>query len=740
MRSPSEMNDMSVPGTSFVHTECPTHPCEDGQTKKKSKSYSRQETNAGFRPEMLNACSVERERNQTDRCVPESSTPECQATNNASLAISSGKCALQLKGIPITRSFEMSGLGSISAARGSGKYWTESKGALFQNLLWPRGTGFVDSHLTWSNGSASATTHASWFLVRTLKATPSLSHPTSWPSQRCLLANITVEEDIGAEEFLLKRNEAHRKTQDKALAKKAGQLLKKNEKISADDKRTMDEAALKEKLEAKKRLIDERKHSIDIGEKRTRLYRLHGSKEQYTFLRQQRGIYRYVYNKCVSSHIEAKATNAELDEKTMRAKFEPDQAWKDREQEWGLAAPNHLRVRAIADFSSNYASAKTNSRLKGNTFRMGFLSKKDDKRKFNIPIHKQQINALTGSHSQDIPHRKRSKRARRRKQRNKRKRKNKRKRASRTAKKEQPKRKTIVFQYMSRRCPGNGVFTINVSNRDEFPTSADAFGHGPEFVYKSGVWYLAVTSTKSIPPAPSHSGEPQKLRVCSIDPGVKTFLTVYDPQDGSITEIGTSKDSLARIKNPNSKLSTHARLERLRRIESRTMSRLSNLKKELVESGKSGAGLRKLKHLIKRVQANKLGRIRAKRASLVREMHYKAAKYLTRNYDVIMMPYFDTKGMMEQKGRMRRKTKRAMRDLNFSAFRSRLMTSAENQGVTWLEVGEAYTSRQCVACGTVNTHLTCKDRMVVCRNNECGLSMARDAHGAIAIFVRNAFV
>ena len=448
---------------------------------------------------------------------------------------------------------------------------------------------------------------------------------------------------------------------------------------------------------------------------RTRLYRLHGTKKQYEFLRQQRGICRHLYNLCLSDmkahyksnkniiHFlyfllnsdEIELTEAEitsikkniyeymfLSEKILRTKYQSDSYWIDNNKLWGLLIPSNLRTFTIKNLLSNTLVAYKTSKC---NFNMRFLSKKQDKLTYQISVSTQQINIKTG-----------------------------------TVISSDKSKKDVLFQYMNRKCPNEGKFTVRVYDKDKFPNSKLDFQHDCRLIYRSGCWYIAISSDVNINPPVDIT------RACAIDLGCKTPATVYDPQDGSITEIGGSNDSLERIKDQTKTLSSHARLERLRRLYRRGQSRLSIQRKK--------SFTRKEKHKCKRIERY-LRRISFKKKYLIDELHYKMIQYLTSNYDVIIMPYFDTQRMIKSK-KLSKKSKRALLDLNFSLFRQRLINKVEIQGKIWLEVDESYTTKSCVRCGHIKQHMGLTQRTFECQR--CHLKLGRDAHSAISILVKNA--
>lgn len=139
-----------------------------------------------------------------------------------------------------------------------------------------------------------------------------------------------------------------------------------------------------------------------------------------------------------------------------------------------------------------------------------------------------------------------------------------------------------------------------------------------------------------------------------------------------------------------------------------------------------------------RIRIHRLGRLRRRKKNLVQELHHKTIADITRRADVVMLPYFDTQNMMRHgadgQRRRPRKSNRAMRDLNHSLFRQRLITTVETQGKVWTEAPEAYTTKTCGEGGHIN-RLALTDRVFVCR--ACKFSMDRDVHSSMQVFVRN---
>ena len=100
--------------------------------------------------------------------------------------------------------------------------------------------------------------------------------------------------------------------------------------------------------------------------------------------------------------------------------------------------------------------------------------------------------------------------------------------------------------------------------------------------------------------------------------------------------------------------------------------------------------------------AGRRARLRQKIVNLVDELHWQAARWLTSNYKVILLPTFETQDMTRRAGRrIRSKTARMMLSLRHYEFKRRLLRKAWQRGVLVLEVNEAYTSKTCSWDGSV---------------------------------------
>lgn len=210
--------------------------------------------------------------------------------------------------------------------------------------------------------------------------------------------------------------------------------------------------------------------------------------------------------------------------------------------------------------------------------------------------------------------------------------------------------------------------------------------------------------------------EIKKKKVASIDPGVCTFATIYDP-DGAIIEWG--KQDIGRI---------YRLAHQVDQLQSQWSEKHQDGHNQLMFNMKAQKRWR-----LKKVAS----RIREKIRNLVRDLHCKMARWLCSTYDYILLPTFDTQEMINRgKRRISNKTARAMVTWSHYSFRQRLLSKArEYPQCRVVLVDEDYTSKTCGCCGYVHHHLRCtKKREFQCPR--CHVLIDRDHNGARNILLR----
>lgn len=150
-------------------------------------------------------------------------------------------------------------------------------------------------------------------------------------------------------------------------------------------------------------------------------------------------------------------------------------------------------------------------------------------------------------------------------------------------------------------------------------------------------------------------------RVVALDPGIRSFMTFYSSDYSG--HIG--KGDFSRIQ----RLCIH--LDDL--ISRRDKCRNKQKKRSMTKASR---------------------RMRGKIIHLITELHFKAAKFLTDNFDVILLPTFETKQMAgKAKRKIRKKSVRMMLTLSHYKFKQILKWKAQQLGKTVIDCSEAYTSK-----------------------------------------------
>jgi putative transposase len=184
----------------------------------------------------------------------------------------------------------------------------------------------------------------------------------------------------------------------------------------------------------------------------------------------------------------------------------------------------------------------------------------------------------------------------------------------------------------------------------------------------------------------------QRLPVVALDPGVRTFQTIYS--ENIVGKFGESDFS---------------RIYRLCYI-------LDNLYSK-----------RKKEHSNR--YNRKLKRIRWKIKDLISEIHHKLALFLVKTFDCVLIPSFETSDMVTK---LHSKVARAMLGWSHYRFKQFLKYKAQEYSCEVVEINEAYTSKTCGKCGLIQN--IGSKKVLKC---SCGLKIDRDYNGARNIFLKN---
>jgi len=210
-----------------------------------------------------------------------------------------------------------------------------------------------------------------------------------------------------------------------------------------------------------------------------------------------------------------------------------------------------------------------------------------------------------------------------------------------------------------------------------------------------GRWFISIPS-KYKQLKPENQG-----RVVALDPGIRTFQTFF--AETCCGKLGQSDFS---------------KIQRLCSYLDKLVSKHKLEKKRLRKS--------KLQHAIQRMQF----RIR----NLTDELHHKVAVFLVKNFDIIVLPKFETSKMANRSHRkLRSKTVRSMLTFAHYRFSKFLEHKANEYSRLVLEQSEAWTSKTVSWTGEIVNNL---GGSKVIRSKSTGLEMDRDYNGARGIFLR----
>ena len=209
-----------------------------------------------------------------------------------------------------------------------------------------------------------------------------------------------------------------------------------------------------------------------------------------------------------------------------------------------------------------------------------------------------------------------------------------------------------------------------------------------------GKWFIVIP--KEIKTAPIENQE----GVVAIDPGVRTFA-IYFSTEGYFGKLG--QGAFDRI------LKLNLKIDKL----------ISKLNKETDKHKKSN---------LKRSIFN----IRFKIRNLIDELHWKTIKFFTSRFKVIIFPPFNVSEMIKKsKRKLSKKVVRSMNCFRFYEFKERLKLKCKENGVTFVESSEAFTSKTNSFTGELMENLGSKEKFMF--NN---VSVDRDINGARNILIR----
>lgn len=203
---------------------------------------------------------------------------------------------------------------------------------------------------------------------------------------------------------------------------------------------------------------------------------------------------------------------------------------------------------------------------------------------------------------------------------------------------------------------------------------------------KPDFWYLCLPrKIKTTKP------EPATLKSVFLDPGVRTFQTLYSPDgfvakinsDPGIQDIAKKHDLLWSISDSNIKSKTKINIR------------------------------------------NRCATLRNKLKNKIDDMHWQTASFLCKHFDTIFIPRFEVSNMVSGSP-LGSKITRRMLQLSHSKFKERLLYLGNKMGRHVIVIGEEYTTKTCGVCG----HLQTMNGKKIYHCEHCNTIIDRDYNGA----------
>jgi putative transposase len=201
----------------------------------------------------------------------------------------------------------------------------------------------------------------------------------------------------------------------------------------------------------------------------------------------------------------------------------------------------------------------------------------------------------------------------------------------------------------------------------------------------------------SIPRIVIRQYENQVSSIISLDPGMKNYLTGYDPSGKIITYGKRDIEKIAKLLHWKRKLIGKKDTEK-------KIKKKNKIRKAILR-------------IIKRIK------------NLIADLQRKVAKDLCTNYKNVLIPKLNFHTMKK----LNKKSKEKIISLSHCYFVDYLKNKSREYDCNIIEVNESYTSKTCTRCGFQKENLKNKD-IYECDN--CSLTISRDINGARNIFLR----
>ncbi|KAK1945227.1 putative transposase [Phytophthora citrophthora] len=243
--------------------------------------------------------------------------------------------------------------------------------------------------------------------------------------------------------------------------------------------------------------------------------------------------------------------------------------------------------------------------------------------------------------------------------------------------------------------------------------------------------------------------ETKQERVCAIDPGVVNFATVYDP-DGRTFSVKDAHNVLMKKFEAVDALKSQLALKD-------NVCKARHKKKVRTKKKRGRKGPKGEEHRLRYRLRRRMRFTSRKATRCVNDLHQKLSCWLSENYKVVLLPYFQTQEMVAKhleevasdatsatasetdkaatkKRKIRSPTARALMAQAHFKFKQLLKYTMKRTGGRVIDCEEEYTSKTCSSCGVIKQNL---GGSRVFRCGSCHAVLDRDVSAAKNILHKN---
>lgn len=245
----------------------------------------------------------------------------------------------------------------------------------------------------------------------------------------------------------------------------------------------------------------------------------------------------------------------------------------------------------------------------------------------------------------------------------------------------------------------NGIY-YTILGKTKYNEKLPTINYDCRLVEMYGDYYLCVPekTTKAI----RVDNQDQSIKAVAIDLGVRSFVNFYTEESVGKIGIGAGNKIYDILLRANDVIKDIAGCKTFKQRHRK----------------------RKLKTI--------LNRLKAKVRHLIDELHKKTAKYLTDNFNLIILPKFNVINMIDVDNRkIGKKTVRSMLSYRFYDFRMYMRTKCKELGIELVEIGEEYTTKTISWTGEIREGVGGSKWI-----SSGDIVMDRDYNGARGIYIK----